>query len=81
MSKKLFSVLIGLLASFACASPVFSAGGGDLQHAEVNIRDTQSIQRGARRTHVDVRFKSGKEQTWVLEFAELERVDFEDVGD
>ena len=39
---------MGLLALLTFASPVFSAGGGALQHADVNVRDIAAIQRGAR---------------------------------
>ena len=33
-----------------------------------------SIDRGPKRTHVDVQFRDGSERTWVLEFADLQRV-------
>ncbi|MFQ5590927.1 MAG: ATP-dependent helicase, partial [Phycisphaerae bacterium] len=39
-----------------------------------------SFHRGARRTHVSVEFKDGSRQSWVLEFAQLERVDYDDIG-
>lgn len=48
MNKKLFSVLISLIALLALASPVFGAGGAALEHANINIRDTAATQRGAR---------------------------------
>jgi len=48
MNKKLFSVLISLVASLALAGPAFGAGGAALEHANVNIRDTAATQRGAR---------------------------------
>jgi ubiquinol-cytochrome c reductase cytochrome c1 subunit len=48
MNKKLFSVLISLVVSLAISGPVFGAGGSALQHANVNIRDTAAIQRGAK---------------------------------
>jgi ubiquinol-cytochrome c reductase cytochrome c1 subunit len=48
MNTKSFSAVLGLLALLTFASPVFSAGGGALQHADVNVRDIAAIQRGAR---------------------------------
>jgi len=48
MNKKLFSVLIILLASVALAGPAFGSGGGTLEHANINIRDTAATQRGAK---------------------------------
>jgi len=48
MNKKIFSALFSLAALFALSAPVFAAGGGALEHANVNIRDTAAIQRGAK---------------------------------
>jgi len=48
MNTKPFTAILGLVALLAFAAPVFAAGGGDLQHANVNIRDTAAIQRGSR---------------------------------
>ncbi|MFC1690182.1 cytochrome c1, partial [Pseudomonadota bacterium] len=49
MSKKLFSVIISLVAALALTGPLYAAGGGTaLEHANVNIRDTAAIQRGTR---------------------------------
>jgi ubiquinol-cytochrome c reductase cytochrome c1 subunit len=48
MNTKSFSSVLGLLTLLTFASPVFSAGGGALQHADVNVRDIAAIQRGAR---------------------------------
>jgi hypothetical protein len=39
-----------------------------------------SLTRGARRTFVDVLFKAGSRKTFALEFADLSRVDFDEVG-
>ena len=48
MNNKITSALIGLVALFSLSGPVLGAGGGTvLQHANVNIRDTAAIQRGA----------------------------------
>jgi ubiquinol-cytochrome c reductase cytochrome c1 subunit len=47
MNKKLFSVLIILLASLVLAGPAFGSGGAALEHANINIRDTAATQRGA----------------------------------
>jgi ubiquinol-cytochrome c reductase cytochrome c1 subunit len=48
MNTKPFAVLISLSALLSFAAPVFAAGGGALMHADVNVRDTAAIQRGAR---------------------------------
>lgn len=48
MKTKLLAVIFSLAAAAGTAAPVFAAGGGDLQHANVNIRDTAAAQRGAR---------------------------------
>ena len=39
-----------------------------------------SIERGPKRTHVAIEFKDGSHRSWVLEFADLERVDFDEIG-
>jgi DNA helicase-2/ATP-dependent DNA helicase PcrA len=51
-----------------------------VRHPRYGLGQIMLMQRGAKRTHVSVQFKSGTKQSWVLEFAELERVDFDDVG-
>lgn len=48
MKTKLIAVFISLAALVATVAPAFAAGGGNLQHANVNIRDTAAAQRGAR---------------------------------
>jgi ubiquinol-cytochrome c reductase cytochrome c1 subunit len=48
MKTKAISAIVGLLALLALTGPAFGAGGGALEHAGVNIRDTAAIQRGAR---------------------------------
>lgn len=48
MNKRILSAICVLFAVLASSSPVFAAGGGNLMHADVNIRDTAAIQRGAR---------------------------------
>jgi len=47
MKKKYFSALFSLALLLAVSLPVFAAGGGALEKANVNIRDTPAIQRGA----------------------------------
>jgi len=47
MKKKNFSALLSLALLLAVSLPVFAAGGGALENANVNIRDTPAIQRGA----------------------------------
>jgi ubiquinol-cytochrome c reductase cytochrome c1 subunit len=47
--KKLAALVIFCLAVFfSPAAPVFAAGGGQLEHAGVNIRDIAAAQRGAK---------------------------------
>jgi len=53
--------------------------GSLVRHPLHGLGQVMSLHRGARRTHVDVEFKSGSRKSWVLEFAQLERVDFDDV--
>ncbi len=48
MNTRPFALLICLAAMLSAANPLFAAGGGDLQQANVNIRDTAATQRGAR---------------------------------
>ena len=52
-----------------------------VRHPVHGLGRITSLHRGARRTHVDVRFQNGSEKSWVLEFAGLERVDFDEIGD
>jgi len=48
MNKKAFSAIFSLLALLFVTVPALGSGGGELEHANVNIRDTVAIQRGAR---------------------------------
>jgi ubiquinol-cytochrome c reductase cytochrome c1 subunit len=50
MNKKPFAILcsIALVILAVVTAPVYAAGGGPLQHANVNIRDTAATQRGAK---------------------------------
>ena len=48
MNKNTFSVVFCLATLLTITAPVFAAGGGALEHANVNIRDTAAVQRGAR---------------------------------
>jgi DNA helicase-2/ATP-dependent DNA helicase PcrA len=51
-----------------------------VRHPAHGLGQVVSIHRGASRTHVDVQFQTGGRKSWVLEFAELTRVDYDDVG-
>ena len=51
-----------------------------VRHPDHGVGRILSIHRGGRRTHVDVQFKGGARCSWVLEFADLERVEFDDFG-
>jgi DNA helicase-2/ATP-dependent DNA helicase PcrA len=46
-----------------------------VRHSMYGLGRIISIQRGATRTHADVQFRDGPRVSWVLEFANLERVD------
>lgn len=48
MNMQRHMAFLGLFLLLAVAAPVWGAGGGALLHAEVNIRDTAAIQRGAK---------------------------------
>ena len=48
MNRKPFSVIFSLLVLLAITAPALASGGGELKHANVNIRDTAATQRGAR---------------------------------
>lgn len=50
-----------------------------VRHPDHGLGRVLSIHRASSRTHVDVQFKSGGRKSWVLEFADLKRVDFDDV--
>jgi len=51
-----------------------------VRHPVRGLGRVVSLQRGAKRTHIGVEFQDGVSQSWVLEFAQLERVEFDDVG-
>ncbi len=48
MNKKTIFIILSLLASIATMNPVLASGGGNLESAGVNFRDTAAIQRGAK---------------------------------
>lgn len=51
-----------------------------VRHPEYGLGQVLSLDRGARRTHVSVQFEDGRKKKWALEFADLVRVDFDDIG-
>lgn len=51
-----------------------------VKHPQYGLGQLVSLHRGTRRTHVDVQFKDGSRRSWILEFASLQRVEFDDVG-
>jgi len=51
-----------------------------VQHPMEGLGQVMSLTRGAKRTFVDVQFKAGARKTFALEYADLRRVDFDDVG-
>jgi len=48
MNKKVISLIFGMAALLASASPVIASGGGNLESAGINVRDVAAIQRGAK---------------------------------
>jgi ubiquinol-cytochrome c reductase cytochrome c1 subunit len=48
MKTKTFAVPVILSVLMLATAPVMAAGGGNLQHANVNVNDTAAVQRGAR---------------------------------
>lgn len=48
MNMKPFAVIFSLAIMMSASLPVFAAAGGNLMHADTNVRDTASVQRGAR---------------------------------
>jgi len=56
------------------------AVGTLVRHPLHGLGQVVSMNRGARRTHVEVQFQQGQTRSWVLEFAQLERVEFDEVG-
>ena len=55
--------------------------GTVVRHPVHGLGRIMSMHRGAKRTHVDVLFTDGLRRSWVLEFAKLTRVDFDEIGD
>ncbi len=51
-----------------------------VRHPRYDLGQVIAIRRGASRTHATIKFQSGDQQTFVLEFADLTRVDFDEVG-
>ncbi len=54
--------------------------GTIVEHPSHGLGQVVSFMRGSRRTHVEVAFQSGRRLSWVLEFSDLRRVDYYDVG-
>lgn len=48
MNKKPFSILFSVIALVAISTAVCASGEESLEHANVNVRDTAAVQRGAR---------------------------------
>lgn len=51
-----------------------------VEHPTEGLGQVMSMTRGGKRTLVDVAFKAGSRKTFAIEFADLRRVDFDDVG-
>jgi len=53
--------------------------GSLVRHPDCGLGRITAMHRGPRRTHVDVEFQEGGQRSWVLEFAQLERVGFDEI--
>ncbi len=51
-----------------------------VEHPTDGLGQVMSMTRGGKRTFVEVLFKTGSRKTFALEFADLRRVDFDEVG-
>ncbi|MCP4590385.1 MAG: UvrD-helicase domain-containing protein [bacterium] len=51
-----------------------------VRHPSRGLGQITTLRRGHKRTHVRVAFQDGADQSWVLEFADLTRVDYDEVG-
>ncbi len=50
-----------------------------VRHPLYGLGQVTGLTRGGRRTHVHVRFPDGSDRTWMLEFSDLQRVEFDEV--
>lgn len=55
--------------------------GTVVRHPTHGLGQILSLDRGTKRSHVNVHFEDGTHRAWVLEFADLRRVDFDELGD
>ena len=53
--------------------------GSLVRHPARGLGKVTFFRRGAQRTHVSVAFQDGSDESWVLEFADLTRVDYDEV--
>ncbi len=51
-----------------------------VRHGSRGLGKITNLRRGHARTHVHVLFEDGSDQSYALEFADLERVDYDDIG-
>ncbi len=54
--------------------------GSLVRHPTYGLGRVTSLLAGKRRTHVSVEFEEGGDYTWVLEFADLQRVEYDEIG-
>ncbi len=55
--------------------------GSIVRHPVLGLGSIAMIHQHPRQTRVDVKFRDGSERSWILEFADLQRVDFDEIGD
>jgi len=51
-----------------------------VRHPSFGLGQILSLSRGTKRSHAAVQFENGKRESFVLEYADLTRVDFDDIG-
>jgi hypothetical protein len=52
-----------------------------VRHPNHGLGQVTEIERGPSRTHVRVRFRDGLTRAYALEFSDLQRVEFDEVGE
>ena len=51
-----------------------------VRHPSLGLGQILSLSRGTKRSHAAIQFENGKRESFVIEFADLTRVDFDDIG-
>ena len=51
-----------------------------VRHPNFGLGQILSLSRGTKRSHAAIQFENGKRESFVIEYADLTRVDFDDIG-